>query len=119
MSLPYTTSAGLPWGTRILTISGTSYVCNSFNVEQNGQLIERNDHIGAPNGAVLLRRAFTGTAELQLASNTTAYPNASMEFSAYVPQANANLNFFIMPPVGAPEQQDQFKVCSITFREVA
>lgn len=120
MSLPYSTSAGLPYGTRILTIptGGVAYICNDFDARQDGKLIERMTELGAPNGAVLLDTPYTGTATLQLAANTTAYANISMVFSARVEQENANLNFFITG-TGAPEGPDQFKTVAITFREVA
>lgn len=119
MSLPYSTSAGLPYGTRVLTIptGGVQYICNDFDAKQDGQLIERKTELGAPNGAVLLRTAYTGTATLQLAANTTAYANTSMVFSARIEQENTNANFFITG-TGAPEGPDQFKTVAITFREV-
>lgn len=118
MSLPYTTSAGLPYGSRVLTISAVAYIANNFRVSQAGKLLERTTELGAPNGVVLIDTAYTGTAELQLASTATAFPNVSMTFSAFVPQENANLNFFITE-VGAPETSDQWKNIDITFREVA
>lgn len=118
MSLPYSTSALLPYGARVLTISAAAYIANNFRVSQAGKLLERMTELGAPNGAVLLDTPYTGTAELQLATTATAFPNISMTFSAFVPQENANLNFFITE-VGAPETSDQFKNVDITFREVA
>lgn len=118
MSLPYSTSAGLPYGSRILTISTVSYIANNWRVEQQGKLLERSTELGAPNGAVLIDAPYTGSATLQVAANTTAFPNISMTFSAYVPQENANLNFFLTQ-VGAPEDQDQWKLIDVQFREVA
>lgn len=120
MALPYSTSSNLPWGTRILTIpaGGSQFICDQFTVEQQGKLIERSTHLGAPNGAVLIRQPYTGSATLQLETTATAFANVSMVFSAWVPQENANLNFFITG-ASAPEQTDQFKTCEIQIREVA
>lgn len=118
MALPYSTSAGLPYGSRVLSIGGVSYIANNFRVEQAGKLLERTTELGAPNGAVMIDTAYTGTAEVQLAANTTVYPNISMTFSTRVDSENANLNFFLTT-VGAPESADQWKFVDIQFREVA
>ena len=117
MSLPYTTTAGLPYGSRVLTINSVAYICNRFEVQQQGEVKRRKTELGAPNGAFMLRAPYTGTAELQLALTSTAFPNVSMTFSAFVPQENANLNFFLTNPT-APEVQDDWKICPITFEEV-
>lgn len=117
MSLPYSTSANLPYGSRVLTINSIAYIANNFRTTQAGKLLERMTDLGAPNGAVLIRAPYTGTAELQLANTSIAFPNVSLTFSANVSSEGTNLNFFITE-VGNPETQDQFKVCDITFREV-
>lgn len=87
-------------------------------MQQAGKLLERMDHLGAPNGAVLIDTPYTGTAELQIANTSIAFPNVSLTFSARVDAENANCNFFITE-VGVPETQDQWKNCDISFREVA
>ena len=117
MSLPYSTSANLPYGSRVLTISGVSYIANNFRTEKQGKLLERMTELGAPNGAVLIDAPYTGTSELQIQNTSIAFPNISMTFSARVDADNANYNFFITQ-VGVPETQDQWKNCDITFRQV-
>jgi len=118
MSLPYSTSSNLPYGSRVLSINSVLYIANNFRVQQAGKLLERMTELGAPNGAVLIDAPYTGTAELQIANTSIAFPNISMTFSARVDAENANLNFFITE-VGVPETSDQWKNCDITFREVA
>jgi hypothetical protein len=118
LSLPYSTSANLPYGSRVLTINSIAYIANNFRVSQAGKLLERMTELGAPNGAVLIDTPYTGSAELQLANTSIAFPNVSLTFSARVDSENANLNFFITE-VGVPETSDQWKNCDITFREVA
>ena len=115
MSLPYSTSANLPYGSRVLTINGVSYIANNFRVQKAGRLLERFDHLAAPSGAVLLDAPYTGT-ELQVANTLVAFPNVSMTFNCRVEQENANVNFFITE-AGVPESFDQFKNCDVTFRE--
>lgn len=117
MSLPYSTSANLPYGSRVLTIGGVAYIANNFRAQQAGKLLERMTELGAPNGAVLIDTPYTGSAELQIASTGTAFPNVSSTFSAFVAAENANVNFFVTE-VGTPETQDQWKNCDISFREV-
>lgn len=116
MALPYSTSANLPYGSRVLTINGVSYIANNFRVQKAGRLLERFTELAAPSGAVLLDAPYTGTAEIQIANTSVAFPNVSMTFSARVEQENANVNFFITE-AGVPEAFDQFKNCDITFRE--
>lgn len=116
MPLPYSTSANLPYGSRILSINSLPYIANRFRVEMSGDVKRRKTEVGAPNGAFMLRQPYTGTAELQIANTAVAFPNVSLEFSAFVPQENANLNFFLSA-VGAPEEQDNWKFCDITFEE--
>ena len=110
MSLPYLTSATLPYGSRILTIDAVTYIANNFRVDSTGALIERQTELGAPNGAVLIREAKTGSAQLQLATTTTAIPEVGDEFTA------DTITYFLTS-VGAPEEARGFKVVDISFRE--
>ncbi len=116
MALPYSTSANLPYGSRVLSIGGVNYIANNFRVSKAGRLLERFTELAAPSGAVLLDAPYTGTAELQIANTLIAFPNVSMTFNCRVEQENANVNFFITES-GVPESFDQFKNVDITFRE--
>jgi hypothetical protein len=116
MSLPYNPNS-IPYGSRILTINSVAYIANNFRVNNDADILERKTELGAPNGFIMLRKPYTGTAELQLANTAIAFPNISLTFSAFVSAENANLNFAISG-TGNPEVQDQIKLCDITFREV-
>lgn len=110
MSLPYKTGSTLPYGSRVLTIGAVTFIANNFRTQAPSQLIERKTELGAPNGAVLIEQARTGTAELQLASSSTAAPARGDEFT------EDTITWFITE-VGKPESVDTFKVVDISFRE--
>lgn len=110
MSLPYLTTSTLPYGSRVLTIATVAYIAQSFRLDEPGQLIERTTELGAPNGAVLIEQAKTGTATLQLATASTAYPARGAEFTA------DTVTYFITQ-VGKPEEAAAFKTVEISFRE--
>jgi hypothetical protein len=74
-------------------------------------VIERQDSLGAPNGAVGIQQARTGSAQLQLASSSTTVPAVGVDFSA------DSVSYFTTQ-VSKPEEQQGFKVIDVSFREV-
>jgi hypothetical protein len=110
MAIPYLTSATLPYGARTVLIDGTTYIANNFSTSQSLNVIERTTEFGAPNGAVGIQQARTGSAQLQLATTSTSYPDAGDEFSVN------SISFFITE-VSRPEEAQGFKVVDISFRE--
>ena len=114
MAIPYLTAATLPYGSRVLTISAVGYIANSFSPSQSLQVIERQDSLGAPNGAIGIRAPRTGSASLQLASTSTTSPTVGDEFTASV--GGSTVTFFLTE-VGLPESQNGFKTVEVSFRE--
>lgn len=114
MAIPYLTSATLPYGSRVVTVASIGYIANSFTTSQPLNVIERQNELGAPNGAVGIRQPITGSASLQLASTATAIPASGDEFSASI--AGTAITFFITDR-GLPEEQAGFKTVDISFRE--
>ena len=110
MAIPYLTSATLPYGSRVLTINAVAYIANNYKVDQGGALIERQNELGAPNGAVLILEASTGSAQLQLATTTTAIPAIGDEFTA-------DTVTYFLTQVGASEEARGFKTVDISFRK--
>lgn len=114
MPIPYLSAASLPYGTRVVTFGTTGYIANSFTTSQSLNVIERQDTLGAPNGAIGIRQPITGSASLQLASTSTAIPDAGDEFSATID--STAITFFVTER-SLPEEQAGFKTVDISFRE--
>jgi hypothetical protein len=110
MPIPYTTTASLPYGSRVVTVDSVGYIANNFSTSQSLNVIERTDSLGAPNGAVGIQQARTGSAQLQLATSTTTIPDVGDEFTA-------NSVTFFLTEVSRPEEAQGFKVVDISFRE--
>ena len=110
MAIPYTTTASLPYGSRVLTIDSVGYIANNFSTSQSLNVIERTTELGAPNGAVGIQQARTGSAQLQLATSSTTIPDVGDEFVA-------NSVTFFLTEVSRPEEAQGFKVIDISFRE--
>ena len=110
MAIPYLTTATLPYGSRALALGGVTYIANSFSTSTGLQVIDRQDELGAPNGAVGIRQPITGSASLQLATTSTTYPAAGDQL------VTGSVTYFITE-VSKPESQNGFKMVDITFRE--
>lgn len=110
MAIPYLTAATLPYGSRVVTIDSVGYIANNFSTSQSLNVIERTTELGAPNGAVGIQTARTGSAQLQLATVSTDVPDAGDAFSA------DSVTYFITE-VSKPEEAQGFKVVDISFRE--
>ena len=110
MAIPYLTTATLPYGSRTILIDSTTYIANNFSTSQSLNVIERTDSLGAPNGAVGIQTARTGSAQLQLASTSTSAPDAGDQFFA------DSVTYFVTE-VSKPEEAQGFKVVDISFRE--
>ena len=114
MPVPYLTIANLPYGSRVITVGAVGYIANSFSVSESLNVIERTDALGAPNGAVGIRQARTGSAQLQLATTSTTYPGYGDAFSTTV--KGSAVTFFITE-ASFPEEAQGFKVTDVSFRE--
>jgi len=111
MAIPYLTSASLPYGSRVVTIGTLGFIANNFSVKTSLNVIERQDSLGAPNGAVGIRTAGTGSAQLQAASTT--YLNVFTVGDAF----SADSVTYFITEISKPEDQQGFKVMDVSFRE--
>jgi len=110
MPIPYTTTASLPYGSRVVTVDSVGYIANNFSTSHSLNVIERTTELGAPNGAVGIQQARTGSAQLQLATSTTTAPDVGDTFSA------DSVTYFLTE-VSRAEEAQGFKVVDISFRE--
>lgn len=114
MAIPYLSSANLPYGSRVVTVATVGYIANSFTTSQSLNVIDRQDTLGAPNGAIGIRQPITGSTSLQLATTSTQIPDCGDEFSATVD--GSAITFFITER-SLPEEQAGFRTVDISFRE--
>jgi len=110
MPIPYTTTASLPYGSRVVTVDSVGYIANNFSTSQSLNVIERTDSLGAPNGAVGIQQARTGSAQLQLATSSSTIPDVGDTFLA------DSVTYFLTE-VSRAEEAQGFKVVDISFRE--
>lgn len=121
ISLPYSTSANLPFGAGTLTPTtgnyvNTTYVLENFEVREPVAVIERQNANGGPNGAVAFQEARTATGTLQLATTNAAdtFPEVCAEFVRSV--RGTNVTFFFNS-ISAPEEIRGFKKATFEARE--
>lgn len=86
-----------PSGAPTLNISGVSYVCNTWNgPNKTTNTAQINNGAGERVGANSVTGPATATAELQLATSSTALPNTAAEnATAGVFVGPDNANYFI------------------------
>jgi len=111
MPIPYTTTTNLPYGSRVVTINSLVYIANNYSTTSALNVIERQDSLGAPNGAVGIRQASTGSAQLQ--ASVVTYLSA---FTVGDTIFADSVTYFITE-ISKPEEQQGFKVLDISFRE--
>lgn len=110
------------YGSLVLTIGaaaggvgGTAYVADNITVNRTSKTITRTSEIDEPTGQVSYKgEPDTGTAQLQLASGSTAVPSQGWEFTA-------NLGFtseiYYVSDVSKPYTKDGETKVNITFRQ--
>ena len=70
--MPYS-DGSFPYGSPVVTTaSGHTYKCNSFSVDNPGNVVQIIDQNGAPSGSLVFPDFMTGSMELQIPN--TAYP---------------------------------------------
>lgn len=89
-----------PSGAPTLSINSVDYICNSLTFpQQSDNVVNITDGDGLHSGALSFAGPQTGTAEVQLATNSTAFPTTASQNSTtgtFVLASNgANVNCFI------------------------
>ena len=120
-TIPYTTTATLPFGAGTLTptsgnYTNTTYILESFDVTTPLTVIDRMNANGGPNGAVAFQDARTATGVLQMATTNAAdmFPEAAAEFVRSV--RGTNVTFFFTN-FSDPEEIRGFKKSNFQARE--
>lgn len=89
-----------PSGAPTLSINSVDYICNSLTFPQNSDnVVNITDGDGLHSGALTFTGPQTGTAELQLATNSTAFPTTAATNSTTgtftLASGGTNVNCFI------------------------
>lgn len=124
MSLPFLTTPGYGFGTRILTFTsgnanGISFICNEYDPTEPTADTRRTTELGAPNGFILFQERNLLRAQLQFATNATQVPDRSdtlvvtRRTTATNGVANTiNINY-ALTEIGMPERPRDFWVLDI------
>ena len=94
MSLPYSDPA-FPYGSKVLTINTVTYVANNIRATQQAKEIRRTNELGAPSGNIGVEDFTEGTATLQLATSSTAYPALGDTFAVDLFKAGSTQTYWI------------------------
>jgi hypothetical protein len=78
MSLPYLTTAGLGFGSRVVTFStgnsnGVAFIAEEYSPTEPTAQTTRTTELGAPNGWIGFEERRTANWKLQVATNSTNY----------------------------------------------
>ena len=115
-TLPYSSSGGIPHGSRLVTIDGVAYVAENFRPTRPTRRLERDDQVGAPNGFKLLKARKTATATLQLATVDTPIPGRGREFAG---EAKDAVVAWVIETVSDPEEAGALRTVEISVLEKA
>jgi len=113
-TLPYSSTPGIPHGSRIVTIDGVAYIAEGFQPTRPTTQLPRKNQLGAPNGFKLLKERKTATATLQLETDSTPVPGRGREFAG---EAVDEVVAWVIIEVSNPEVSDGLKTVSITVWE--
>lgn len=124
MSLPYLSTAGVGYGSRLLTFTtgnanGVSFICNEYDPSEPTAMTSRTTQLGAPNGFILFQERGTLRAQLQFATNSTNTPDRGDE--CVVTRRTTGTNTvnvtYVVETLGLPERPRDFWVADIQFQE--
>lgn len=115
MSLPYLTSAGLGYGSRIVTFTtgnanGVGFIAEEYSPSEPTSQTMRTTELGAPNGWIGFQDRRTATWKLQVATNTTNYFDRGDECVVQrKTTTNVNINVtMVVVDMGLPERPRDF-----------
>ena len=110
-TLPYSSVAGIPSGSRIITIAGVAYIADNFNITSPTKQLNQADETGKDARFKLLEARKTATAQLQLATTSTALPGRGNEFDGLPEDEVAK---WVITEVSPVEQAEAIKIVNIT-----
>jgi hypothetical protein len=109
-NLPYSSTANLPFGGKVVTINSVAYIARNWKPEKKTREIRRNDETGDEN-AFMLRVEPTSQSglTLQLATSSTATPAMGQEFTV-------DTLTYVVTEVGKAESQGEFHTVDISYK---
>ena len=124
MSLPFLSTAGYGYGSRILTFTsgnanGVSFIGNEYDPTEPTAQATRTTELGAPNGLILFEERRTLRAQLQYANNATPVPDRGDTLTVTRRTTNTNgvantINVnYVVNQMGNPERPRDFWVLDI------
>lgn len=114
MSAPWN-DGSIPYGSRVLTINSVAYVANNIRIRRPAKTIKRTNEIDEPTGSVGVSDFVEGTAELQLATSSTAEPQNGMTFGPITFDAAIGAETFIVQSPERGEEKASDKKMNISF----
>ena len=91
------------YGSFILNIGGSAYIAEDVEVSRPTKIIDRMNEKGEDSGQVIIAAKVTGTATLQLANSSSAYPSLGQVFSGSF--GTSTTETFILTDVSSPFAQ--------------
>jgi hypothetical protein len=104
----------IPYGSRVLTINTVTYIANNIRISRPTKVIRRTNELDEPTGSVGIKDFVTGSAELQLATSSTAEPPQGQTFAVTF-DATIGSETFLIKDVDRPEEKGSDKKVNITF----
>lgn len=113
--LPPYQDGPFPFGAPVLTIDGVEYITNSFQPAKSANTVNVTNNLGEHSGAVSFKGPTTGTAELQLADDTTPIPTLAAEDADTGTFTVDSIVYFITG-VSEPRNSGAVNVVTIQFQ---
>jgi len=107
----------IPHGTAILTINSVAYKANNINITEPTEQLSRKEVTGEDSvDMVVIAGRRNGTADIQLAADSTAIPATGGTFS-YAFRTGAS-RLWVITEVGTAREIAGLTTCNITFSDV-
>lgn len=109
----------MPYGTTPVVINGVTYIVKSFTPDNPVAEVVDEGSNGEDTRARVVRKQRGFSAELQLATNSTAYPKFSDSFS-YVTDPNFGTEYWVVQTsvVARSNAAGDIRTCSITGKSI-
>jgi hypothetical protein len=104
-----------PFGSQLVTISGTTYIAEEIDFEEKTTSIYRRNEINELSGGVYIKDLITGKMTLQLGSESTPIPEGQSLVSMTFRGAPKD---FVMTDVTIPQKQNEFWKIKCTITEI-
>lgn len=114
--MPAYNDASLPYGSVVLSINSVNYVAENISFTTGSVVPEIFSEVGIPSGQVVIPTFASGSAQLQLATTSTAVPTVGMTFDEDLGRGTAER--WVITEVGRTYESQSINKVPISFREV-